>query len=164
MSHGSRPVHWFRDVGNLLCKLVLPLYSEFIENLSLAVVFDFYVPWPGSAWGLSHVTMAMLHVQRGFCTPLSIARRAQCLLEISPESFSDFSKDVSFFRNFASQRSEVRSENISLAVPSFVVWGANTGVGKTLVSAALAHEATAQKVWSRNAAARFPLRSKRCAR
>ena len=47
--------------------------------------------------------------------------------------------------------------------------GANTGVGKTLVSAALAHEATAQKVWYRNAAAQFPsaiilLRKMRCLR
>ena len=100
--------------------------------------------------------MAMLHVQRRFCAPLPIVRQAQCLLEIFPELISDPSKGPSSFRSFSSQRSDFRSENISLAVPSFVVWGANTGVGKTLFSAALAHEATAEKVWSRNAAAQSP--------
>ena len=108
--------------------------------------------------------MAMLHIQRRFCIPLPIVRQAQRLLESFPEVISDVSEDPSSVRSFASQRSELRSANISLAVPSFVVWGANTGVGKTLLSAALAHEATAQKVWSRNAAAQFPLRLDSCAR
>ena len=108
--------------------------------------------------------MAMLHIQRRLCIPLPTVRQAQCLLELSSEIISDLSKGPSSSRSFASQRSELRSEDISLAVPSFVVWGANTGVGKTLVSAALAQEATAEKVCSRNAAAQFPLRLDSCAR
>ena len=49
-------------------------------------------------------------------------------------------------RAFTSERSEARSEGASLSVPTFMVWGANTGVGKTLVSAALARDATLQEV------------------
>ena len=48
--------------------------------------------------------------------------------------------------NFSSVRSGPRSEHVSLSVPAFMVWGANTGVGKTLLSAALARWASLQKV------------------
>ena len=47
---------------------------------------------------------------------------------------------------FSSERSEARSEHVSLALPTFMVWGANTGVGKTLISAALAREASSNNV------------------
>ena len=49
-------------------------------------------------------------------------------------------------RTFSSGRSEAISEHVSLSVPTFMVWGANTGVGKTLVSAALAREASSTEV------------------
>lgn len=58
-------------------------------------------------------------------------------------SASDLSNQV---KAFSSERSEARSEHVSLALPTFMVWGANTGVGKTLISAALAREASSKEV------------------
>ena len=49
-------------------------------------------------------------------------------------------------RAFTSERSEARSEGVNLSVPTFMVWGANTGVGKTLISAALARDASSKQV------------------
>ena len=40
---------------------------------------------------------------------------------------------------------------LSLATPAYMLWGANTDVGKTLVSAGLAAAANRSKVWSNNA-------------
>ena len=48
--------------------------------------------------------------------------------------------------DFRSEWPGPRSEHVSLSVPAFMVWGANTGVGKTLLSAALARWASLQKV------------------
>lgn len=49
-------------------------------------------------------------------------------------------------RAYSWERSEARSEHVSLSVPTYMVWGANTGVGKTLVSAALAREVSSKEV------------------
>lgn len=40
-------------------------------------------------------------------------------------------------------------ETVSLELPTYMIWGANTGVGKTLVSAGLAASAAADQVNSR---------------
>ena len=47
---------------------------------------------------------------------------------------------------FSSERSEARSEHVTLSVPTYMVWGANTGIGKTLISAALAREVSSKEV------------------
>ena len=48
---------------------------------------------------------------------------------------------------------EVRTPAVSLQVPTYCVWGANTGVGKTLISAGLARASVANKVGRRCARA-----------
>ena len=48
--------------------------------------------------------------------------------------------------SFSFERPGPRSKHVSLSVPAFMVWGANTGVGKTLISAALARWASLEKV------------------
>ena len=65
------------------------------------------------------------------------------LLQSLLSSAGDVSNQV---KAFSSERSDARSEHISLALPTFMVWGANTGVGKTLISAALAREASLKEV------------------
>ena len=69
----------------------------------------------------------------------------RCLLRgFRPET----AKLTVYERNYASHAETQASSWTSLAAGAHMVWGANTDVGKTLVSAALAQAAKQQQVWS----------------
>lgn len=92
------------------------------------------------------VSLSMLPLHKGRCISCTSLKQAELYKNAIHSYLRSIGAFPYAFRGFSSERSGSRSESLSLSVPTFMVWGANTGVGKTLISAALARNALIEKV------------------
>ena len=88
----------------------------------------------------------MIHLQRGSCVPSLTLFQLRVHNKIFQTVLGGVGDSGTHERGYSSDRSGTRLDHVSLSVPTFMVWGANTGVGKTLISAALARDASLKKV------------------
>jgi len=112
----------------------LPRLQAARAAIAVAALLDLAVSWrwAGQADARARQAAAALHLHRSHALPLSPCTAP--LLSARP--LSDRPRGA---RAPAAMK-------LSLAVPTFGVWATNTGVGKTLVSAALARGVTAAQV------------------